>query len=83
MLIAKLTDSGIEVAEHQAMFPDTSFSTSGPNEEFMQQNNCMHVSMWLPYDSDTEILVGSSPYIKDGIVYTVAVQPKPIENELK
>lgn len=78
MLIARLNEGFIEVAEHQEMYPDTSFSKTGPNEDFMAENGCMHVSLWRPYDHETEELVGSSPYVEDGQVFTVAVRPKQI-----
>lgn len=80
MLIAKIIGQTVaEVAEYTAMFPNTSFPSSGPNDEFMVENNCMFVNVWLPYDQNTEKLVSVAPYIQadDAThwVYTVQVEP--------
>ncbi len=65
MLIAQLTDGVVtNVADYQSMFPDTSFPSSGPNADFMVQNNCMYVNVFLPYDSQTQKLVPATPYIQ-------------------
>ena len=65
MLIAQLTDGVVtNVADYQSMFPDTSFPSSGPNADFMIQNNCMYVNVYLPYDSQTQKLVPATPYIQ-------------------
>jgi hypothetical protein len=81
MLIAQLKDGVVtNVADYQSMFPDTSFSSSGPNADFMVQNNCMYVNVYLPYDPTTQKLVPATPYIQIddpaqplNWVYTVAV----------
>ena len=65
MLIAQLTDGVVtNVADYQSMFPDTSFPSSGPNAEFMVENNCMYVNVYLPYDPTTQCLVPATPYIQ-------------------
>lgn len=79
MLIAKIQDGQVaDVADYQSMFPQTSFTSSGPSDEFMVENGCMYVNLWLPYDQNTQKLVSVSPYIQaeDSThwVYTVAVQ---------
>lgn len=75
MLIAKIENNNVvDVADYTAMFPDTSFPASGPDEEFMIQNSCMYVNVWLPYDPATQVLEPATPYIMDGWVYTVAVR---------
>ena len=74
MLIAKLKDGQvIDVSDYQSMFPDTSFPSSGPNQQFMDENNCMYVNVYLPYDSTTQCLISSPPYIMGDWVYTVRV----------
>lgn len=81
MLIAQLKDGVVtNVADYQSMFPDTSFPSSGPNADFMVQNNCMYVNVYLPYDPTTQKLVPATPYIQIddpaqplNWVYTVAV----------
>jgi len=90
MLIAKV-ENGIvvEVADYQSMFPNTSFTSSGINDQFMIENSCMYVNTFLPYDQATQCLESVPPYILIddpekplNWVYTVAVvelTPEQIE----
>ena len=74
MLIAQLKDGVVtNVADYQSMFPDTSFANSGPNKEFMADNNCMPVNTYLDHDSETQFLEPCEPYIMGNWVYTVKV----------
>lgn len=83
MLIAKVQDGQVtDVADYQSMFPNTSFPPSGPSDEFMVENGCMYVNVFLPYDQNTEKLVAVAPYIQVDDpaqplqwVYTVQVEP--------
>lgn len=76
MLIAKVQDGQVlDVADHTAMFPNTSFSANGIHDSFYAENGVMPVSVFKPYDHDTEELVSCAPYIEDGQVFTVRVQP--------
>lgn len=80
MLIAKVQDGQVlDVADYQSMFPNTSFPQGGPTDEFMVENSCMFVNVFLPYDPNTEKLVSVAPYIivEDPLhwVYTVQVEP--------
>lgn len=80
MLIAKVQDNQvIELADYRVLFPNTSFASNGPTDEFMVENGCMYVNVFLPYDQNTEKLVSVAPYIQadDAThwVYTVAVEP--------
>ena len=64
MLIAKIENGQvIDVADYQSMFPDTSFPSSGLNEQFMVENNCMYVNTYLDYNPTTQFLVPVTPYI--------------------
>jgi hypothetical protein len=75
MLIAQLTDGVVtNVADYQSMFPDTSFPSSGPNADFLAENNCLGVTVFKPHDSRTEKLVAVAPYIEDNQVFTIAVE---------
>ena len=74
-LIAKVDgDTVLEVADYRAMFPNTSFTSSGPDQAFMTENSCLYVTVWLPYDQSTQVLEPATPYILDNQVYTVAVR---------
>ena len=75
MLIAKVDgDTVLEVADYRAMFSNTSFTSSGPDQAFMDENSCLYVTVWLPYDQATQVLEPATPYILDNQVYTVAVR---------
>jgi len=82
MLIAKIENGQVvDVADYTAMFAGTSFPPSGPNADFMLENSCMYVNMFLPYDSTTQCLAPCDPYIQVddpeqplNWVYTVKVE---------
>lgn len=80
MLIAKVeNDQVLDVADYKSMFPDTSFGTNGPDAQFMADNGCLGVTVWKPYDAATEKLVAVDPYVEDGQVFTIQVEPKTQE----
>jgi hypothetical protein len=74
MLIAQILNDEITIQEHTTMFPNTSFSSEGPPLDFMEENNCLYVSVTKEYNKDTEKLVRVDPYIENGQVYTVQVE---------
>lgn len=75
MLIAKIQNNQvIEVADYRQMFPNSSFSNSGPSQEFLNENNCLLVTVWKPHNQLTEKLVPVTPYIENSTVYTVQVE---------
>lgn len=74
MLIAKVEGQTVlEVADYQSMFPNTSFPSTGPTAEWMAENSCLPVSVWLPYDPATQYLESVAPYVNGDTVYTVQV----------
>jgi hypothetical protein len=76
MLIARVENNAVlEVADYRSIFPNTSFPPSGISAEFMAENGCLSVTVWKQHDA-TQKLVSCDPYIEDGQVYTVQVQPK-------
>lgn len=78
MLVAKVINGTVaDLQDYRAMFPDTSFPASGPNADFYAENNLMSVSVYKPFDAETEVLVSCAPYIEDGQVFIVTTQPKP------
>lgn len=78
MLVAKVIDGLVlDIQDYRAMFPNTSFPTSGPNADFFVENSLLPVSMWKPHNLDTEQLVNCPPYIEGGVVYNVMVALKP------
>lgn len=74
MLIAKIQDGQVTtVADYRSLFPNTSFSSNGPDAEFLAENNCMTVTVFKPYDANTQKLEPADPYIEGDTVYTVQV----------
>jgi hypothetical protein len=75
MLIAIVNGQTVEqVGDYQTLFPNTSFPASGPTPEWMVENSCMYVTVWLPYDQSTQELASVAPYIMNNVVYTIEVQ---------
>jgi hypothetical protein len=75
MLIAIVNGQTVQqVGDYQTLFPNTSFPSSGPTSEWMAANSCMPVTVYLPYDQATQVLVPAAPYINAGVVYTVKVE---------
>lgn len=72
MLIAILT-TPIQVADYRSLFPNTSFSNEGPENEFLAANNAKKVNLFKSYDHLTEKLQGCDPYEEGDWVYTVEV----------
>lgn len=74
MLIAKITDTGIVVGYHNELFPDTSFSSNGPNDDWFVENNCKKINLYKTYDNTIEKLVPCEPYLEGDWVYMVQIQ---------
>jgi hypothetical protein len=74
MLIAKIENGQVvDVADYQSMFPNTSFAETGPSKEFMVENNCMPLNLYLDHDPETQFLEHCDPYIMGDWVYTIKV----------
>ena len=80
MLIAKVTDLGIEIADHTVMLPNTSFGVGGPTVAQIEELGFLQVTVWKPYDHATEKLVSVPAYVEDNQVFTIAVEPKTEED---
>jgi hypothetical protein len=80
MLIAKIENGAVvNVADHTALLPDTSFGAGGPTLAQIQELGFAQVTLWKPYFHAFEKLVSCSPYIEDGMVYCVTVEPLTAE----
>ena len=74
MLIAIVNGQTVEqVGDYQVLFPNTSFPASGPTPEWMAENSCLPVTVYLPYDPATQYLEAVAPYIQGEYVYTIQV----------
>ena len=77
MLIANIQN--LVPVDYREAFPNTSFSTNGPNDEFLAEHGYAKVSVFRPHDFSTQKLISSEPVFEDGWVYTVAVADKTPE----
>lgn len=67
-------DSVLAIGPYKELFPNTSFSSSGPSDEFLAEASALRVNLWKPYDQFTEKLVPCEPYVEEEWVYTVSVE---------
>jgi hypothetical protein len=75
MLIAKISgDTVVEVGNYRTLFPYTVFPDSGPSDQWLADNSCLKVNLFLPHNRDTQVLDRVDPYILNGWVYTVQVR---------
>ena len=58
----------------QELFPNTSFTASGPNTDFLTANNVVELVETLTYTTPTQKLVSVEPYIDGGKVYNIKVE---------
>lgn len=80
MQIAIIENNSVtQIGDYKQLFPNSSFPSNGPSAEWMQENNCMIVTVWKSHDSTTQKLTPVNPYIEDGQVFTVAVADKTQE----
>lgn len=80
MQIAIIENGSVkQIGDYKQLFPNVSFPATGPDEEFMDANECALVTVWKSHDNATQKLVAVDPYIEDGQVYTVAVIDKTQE----
>lgn len=73
--------SGGEIISHGTsaeLWPNTSF-VGLPDEDFLASHGAVLIQTAKDHDADTEILAAVEPYIEDGVVYSVSVQPKPAQ----
>jgi hypothetical protein len=68
-----------QVAHYKEIFSNTSFSASGPSNEFLTENGTVKVNVFKDYDRATQKLIPADPYIEDGWCYTVVVADKTPE----
>lgn len=56
------------------LFPNTSFTATGPNADFLTENNVVELVETLTYTSPAQKLVSVEPYLDGGKVYNVRVE---------
>lgn len=71
MLIAKVQDGEIvELGSYQTLFPNTSFTDQGPDDEFLNENSCLRVNNNIEYNTGTQKLVDCAARIDGDVVRT-------------
>jgi hypothetical protein len=73
MQVAILT-TPITVDDYRELFPNTSFGTSGPSDEFLTANNAKKVTLFKAHDRLTQKLVSCAPYDDGEFVCVVQVE---------
>ena len=63
------------------LFPNTSFTTAGPNTDFLTANNVVELIETLTFTTPTQKLSPVDAYVKNGKVYTVKVESTTSEEQ--
>ena len=75
MLIG-IIENGVvsRVGHYKSIFPNTSFTSNGPSDDFLEEFNAKRVNTFIAHDPLTHKLVSSTPYVDGVWVYTVRVE---------
>jgi len=74
MLIAIVDGESIQrLGHYKTMFPNVSFPSSGPDAQWMEQNNAKIVLSTKPFDRTTQRIESVEPYVEDDYVYNVRI----------
>jgi len=74
MKIAIIENNSIaQLGDYRDLFPNTSFNTNGPDDEWLAENSCKKVNLYKEHDQLTQKLIASEPYIDGDWVYLVSV----------
>ena len=74
MLIAIVDGSSIQrLGHYKTMFPNVSFPASGPDADWMNQNNAKFVLSTKDFDRTTHRIESVDPYVEGDYVYNVRV----------
>jgi hypothetical protein len=75
MIVAIVNNGAIEqTGDLSVLFPNVSFPASGPEAEWMAENNLVPVTYFKAYDAATQKLVSCEAYLEGGEVYAVTVE---------
>jgi len=76
MIVAIVKENTIEqTGDLSVLFANVSFPPTGPEAEWMEENDLVPVTYWKPHDAATEKLVSVEPYIEGDAVFAVKVEP--------
>jgi hypothetical protein len=62
------------MGDYQSLFPNTSFPSTGPSDEFLVDNNAKKLNRFKAHDRTTQKLVSIDPYLDGEFVSVVEVQ---------
>lgn len=65
----------------QQLFPNTSFSGSGPNSSFIADNNLVELVETLSFTLPTQKMSSVEPYLNNGKAYNVKVESTTAEEQ--
>tara|TARA_Y100001972_G_C7574251_1_gene288195 strand:- start:119 stop:553 length:435 start_codon:yes stop_codon:yes gene_type:complete len=65
----------------QQLFPNTSFSGSGPNSSFIADNNLVELVETLSFTLPTQKMSSVEPYLDNGKAYNVKVESTTAEEQ--
>jgi len=74
MEIAIIQNGSITVGDYKAMFPNTSFTASGPSDEFLVEQGAKKLTRFKSHDRLTQKLVACGAYDDGEFVSVVEVQ---------
>jgi hypothetical protein len=78
MTYAILTNNTITTHGSAAdLWPGTSFSVDGPNDDFLAEVGAVLIRSDAPYDPTTQTLEPCDPYVRDGEVFNTVAAPLP------
>lgn len=66
----------ISYGHYRTLFPNTSFASTGPNADFLKNNNLKEIVSTKSFDKSSQYIQKTSPYLEDGVVYDVVVMEK-------
>jgi len=75
----QLANSELIIKDHTEWFPNTSFGDRGPSLDWIVEQGYYVISVWKPYDYNTEKLVSTTPHLYDGMCCLVNVEPLTAE----
>jgi len=75
----QLANQDLIIKDHTEWFPDTSFGDRGPAFDWIAEQGYYIITVWKPYDHNTEKLVSAAPHLYDGMCCLVDVEPLTAE----
>tara|TARA_B000000532_G_scaffold85958_1_gene68954 strand:- start:27 stop:464 length:438 start_codon:yes stop_codon:yes gene_type:complete len=75
------TASGYKIGSIKKLFPNVSFTTSGPNTQFLTDHDVKEVVETLTFTTPTQKIIDADPYLDGDKVYIVKVENTTTEEQ--